>query len=1042
MNRIKSRLLGALTALLLTFTCIAAAFPQIADKVSAASVDYPALTARISTYDNSRNLNITGTADKTPLNTWPTNGGLNENWRFDLVGSDSNGSYYKIVNQGSGRLITPMMFATDANTEIVLFGSTTEASQHWYVLPVGQDALGNDLHYKIVNYSAPDMALTYAGESSITLTKYTGASNQKWLLNAAGLQGFAGYSKEMNGSAKASVIGGMLGKIVEVDTFDELKSACTSTEPMTIVITKNISGKTGSGNYEISTGYDGGKRYYCRDNYIYLQPDKTIIGSYGANTLHNVYFRTYNEQWGPADNVIIRNIRCTHDTELNSDNIWEFAYGWNFWIDHCYFEGHNAINTCSLGSTDWDKFLNFKGTSDYITISDCRFGLHEYGVLLGYPTDDEATYKVYNGKPCVTLANNYYKDTITRAPALMRYGYFHSLNNYVYNFSMGYTVHTACKTYAENCYYDGASTKGSVICDWNQITFPGAYAESGSIFKNCGRTVRGQGTSKNPSYSVDCTWRPTSNYTYKALTAEAAKTYCETYSGSQNSAAKMNYAIQPEAGIRPAGYVEAPTEEMTPPEPISGVLVQNLNVTDTTRSAWSIDTDLRTGDLVFGDRDVVWRSIPAGLLGGEAIVTACDAKNAAGDNLAAFTAGADMTVWIALDQRVEAVPAWMADYQKSSLTMENNKDVVFDLYSRRVKQNETITLGANGQSAYCVNYAIIAVRPQADVTADGVFDAKDIAALQSYLLGTGSLANATAAEVNPDGQIDGFDLAIMKRMLREQETAAPEEPVTEPTTEPATEPPTEAANTYEPDGFRFSGNVYLVGDSTVCEYDSNTASSLDRYGWGMKLAEQYNGVTVHNLALSGRSSRSFLTEKNYQTLKASLGAGDYLFIQFGHNDEKTDESTYPGLGTYPGLDWGTLDNYGKDAQGRYSYEFLLAAYYVNLAKNAGAVPVLVTPITRRSPDGTPYYQAHTEYQKGMITLGAMYNVPVIDMTDLTTKLYNQVGASNSASFHCWQDAAHTTIDNTHLSSKGASEIAGIIAEQTNALGLTIGRKLK
>ena len=100
---------------------------------------------------------------------------------------------------------------------------------------------------------------------------------------------------------------------------------------------------------------------------------------------------------------------------------------------------------------------------------------------------------------------------------------------------------------------------------------------------------------------------------------------------------------------------------------------------------------------------------------------------------------------------------------------------------------------------------------------------------------------------------------------------------------------------------------------------------------------------TQNLALSGRSSRSFLAEQNYQTLKSSLGKGDYLFIQFGHNDEKTDESVYPGLGTYPNLDWSTLDTSGKDSQGRYSYEYLLTAYYINLAKNKGAVPVLVTP---------------------------------------------------------------------------------------------------
>ncbi len=192
--------------------------------------------------------------------------------------------------------------------------------------------------------------------------------------------------------------------------------------------------------------------------------------------------------------------------------------------------------------------------------------------------------------------------------------------------------------------------------------------------------------------------------------------------------------------------------------------------------------------------------------------------------------------------------------------------------------------------------------------------------------------------------------------------------------------------------------------------------------------------------------RSFLTENNYQTLKSSIGKGDYLFIQFGHNDEKTDESTYPGLGTYPNLDWNTLDSTGKDAQERYSYEYILAAYYINLAKNAGAQPVLVTPITRRNLDGTPNYSGHTNYQNGMLTLGKNYNVPVIDMTALTTQLYtnlyNAGGANETAKLHCYTDAAHTTIDNTHLSSAGAQELASMIVDQTKQLGLTIGNNKK
>lgn len=1018
----------------------------------AVSADYPAQLMRISTYDNSRNLNITGTADKSPLNTWITNGVQNENWRFDYVNTDSNGAYFKIVNQGSGRLITPMGYEVTEGTSCVIFGSESAKEQHWYVIPVQQDSLGNDLYYKIVNYSAPDMALTYNGSANtISLSSYTGANNQKWLLNAAGLQGFAGYAKTTDGNVKASVIGGLFGKTVEVTTFDELKAACTSTEPMTIVVTKNISGKTGTSNYEISTGYDGGNRYYCRDNYIYLQPNKTIIGSYGANTLHNVYFRTYNESYGPAYDVIIRNIDCTHDTELNTDNIWEFAYGWNFWIDHCYFEGHNAINTCSLGSTDWDKFLNFKGTADYVTISDCRFGLHEYGVLLGYPTDDETTYNTYNGQPCVTLANNYYKDTITRAPGLMRYGYFHSLNNYVYNFNMGYTVHSASKIYAEKCYYEKG---GNVICDWNQITYPGAYAEDGSVFVNVNRTVQGEGTANNPSYSVACTWRPTSNYTYSALTAEEAKTYCTTYSGSQKSSSNYTYATFAEAGMPSAGYVEAPTTTMEPEviEPISGNLITELLVTDSTRDSWSIDTDVQVGDMVYGDRDAAYVTLPDGLIGSEAIVTACDAKNSTSD-LGTFVAGDDIDVYVGLDARVATVPSWLSSWTATSGTVFNSKDVTFNLYKLSVSKGDTVTLGTNGQSKTCVNYTVFAVKQgttvvieltAGDVNIDGSINIFDLNALKSGIhKGFASDDASRCADVNADNIVDGADAKLLNDYLVGKNVTLTLPAVQTPVTPDIPDEPT---TSYEPDGFQFSGKVYTVGDSTVCEYDSNTATSLNRYGWGMKLAEQYNNVTVTNLALSGRSSRSFLSEANYTTLCSSIGSGDYLFIQFGHNDEKTDEATYPGLGTYPGLDQSTLDSNGMNSSGQYSYEWILLNKYIKMAQSKGAVPVLVTPITRRGSDGTANYYQHVDYQNAMIALGEQYNIPVIDMTALTTKLYtdlyNAGGASETAKLHCYSDTAQTTIDNTHLSNAGAYKIASMIAQQTKELGLKIGDDLK
>ena len=993
----------------------------------AASADHPAVLLRISTYDNSRHLNISGYDDKSAVVASELKNSQNENWRFDYVGTDSKGSFYKLTNMGTGRLLTPIGYNAVEGTSCVIFGSESEKTQHWYVVPIQKDSYGHDLYYKIVNYENTDMALTNSG-NKLVISKYSGRNEQKWLLNSVGLQGFAGYSKDMSGRVKACDIGGALGKVVEVQNFDQLKAACTSTDPCTIVITKNIS-KTGTYTK------DSNGRYRFKDAIIYMQPNKTVIGSYGANSLYNVYFQTYNETYGPGHDIILRNIRISHDKELNNDNIWEFAYGTNFWIDHCEFVGHDKLNGASTKLDDWDKFLNFKGTTDFITISDNKFGLHEYGVLLGYPADDEATYKTYNNHPLATLADNYYKDTLTRAPALMRYGYFHSFNNYVDKFSMAYTVHTASKIYAENCYY---SNGGNVICDWNEVTYPGSYAESGSVFVSCKRTQI-EGKAKK------CTWRPNANYTYSVKSAEEAKNYCIKYTGAQSSAANYTYAVFTKAGYPSAGYVTAPSIKMneqpvqTTPVQLSGELITDLNTEN--GAVWSVKKGIAESDKLYTDREFTYLALPELLKGAEYIHTDCDGKFSEGVQ-ASFRAGQNMTVYTALDTRVENVPEWLRDWQKTSMQISSSNDVTFEVYSRCLRKDERVTLGSNGQSANCMNYTVFAAPHLGDVNKDSKFNVADLVAMQKYLLGAGRVEDWQFGDMNNDERLDAFDMVLMRKLaVGSALSAQTERPVVTTAPVTTTVAVTTTVTRCEPSETSFSGKIYLVGDSTVCEYDSNTQQTLNRYGWGMKLKEQLSGVSVTNLALSGRSSRSFLAEKNYQTLKNSLGKGDYLFIQFGHNDEKTDEAQYPGIGTYPGLDRNTLDNTGKDSQGRYSYEYILTAYYIDLAKNKGAVPVLITPITRRASDGQANYKQHTPYQQAMITLGKQNNVAVIDMTDLTTQLYNNLynagGASETAKMHCYADTARTKIDNTHLSNAGASKIAQMIVEQARKQGLIL-----
>lgn len=549
MKQISIRRQAAILVLVLLFAWLLPMFSTTALPVSAASVDYPPQLMTIAVKDNSKVLTANGTTDGASLSVKALGNDLSPTWRFDHVGADAKGTFFKLINQQSGRLLTPQNYKLSAGTSVILYGSESAKSQHWYVVPVKNDRLGNGLYYKIVNYENTALALTQ-GTSGMTLAEYTGADNQLWLLNAEGLQGFAGYCMDDNtGNIKAADIGGLFGEVVEVSTFADLKKYAESDTPYTIIVNKNIS---------VTELNMNGVRYMCTAGRIYVRSNKTIIGSYPAHTLFNVQFCTSSGK-GVGDNIIIKNFDMQHDAESNNNDsiVCYFGSGQNIWVDHVTFTGHSNYGYApKTGQVDEDKFLACCYDADYCTVSDCSFGGHKYGLILGYPSDDENSKNKYDGFPRMSIIGNRFNDTNTRGPGLMRWGYFHSLNNYVNKFSMGYTVHSGCDIFAENCVYENG---GNVICDWNTIAYAGAYAETGSIFKDCTRTVQGEGTANNPSYSKPSAWRPSKNYTYTKLEASAAKTYCVNYSGAQNGSGNWMYLRYGKKGVPNSGYVELPS---------------------------------------------------------------------------------------------------------------------------------------------------------------------------------------------------------------------------------------------------------------------------------------------------------------------------------------------------------------------------------------------------------------------------------------------------------------------------------------------------
>lgn len=225
--------------------------------------------------------------------------------------------------------------------------------------------------------------------------------------------------------------------------------------------------------------------------------------------------------------------------------------------------------------------------------------------------------------------------------------------------------------------------------------------------------------------------------------------------------------------------------------------------------------------------------------------------------------------------------------------------------------------------------------------------------------------------------------------------------------------------------------VFLVGDSTVASFEDDYV--LPRYGYGTQLREYLRDeAKVVNLALSGRSSKSFISEPNYQTLKENLKAGDYLIIGFGHNDEKSDDLERFTDATLP---------YTNEA----SFGYHLYEYYIKLAQSVGAIPILCTPIVRASTkDNYTGNEGHNtatgDYSQVIRDLGAELDVDVIDLTALTMERYMTLGFDEAKKYHSVISGKYdadgktivpdyATVDKTHLNIYGAKYIAYVLATE-------------
>ncbi|MBE5962520.1 MAG: rhamnogalacturonan acetylesterase [Lachnospiraceae bacterium] len=213
--------------------------------------------------------------------------------------------------------------------------------------------------------------------------------------------------------------------------------------------------------------------------------------------------------------------------------------------------------------------------------------------------------------------------------------------------------------------------------------------------------------------------------------------------------------------------------------------------------------------------------------------------------------------------------------------------------------------------------------------------------------------------------------------------------------------------------------IFWAGDSTVKQNDI-TSYPQTGIGQGFELYITRDWY-LDNRAENGRSTKSFISEGRLDYIDENIKEGDFLFVQFGHNDEKPDEERHTEpFGSF-------LDNLEKFRQTALSHK---------------AHMVLITPLYRRlfTENGTLVEGTHMTYPDAMKEFGAKHEIPVIDLCEISRHYIEKLGeeASRHLFMHleagAYPNYMEGKADNTHLQYHGAVSFAGIIANELRKLG--------
>lgn len=223
--------------------------------------------------------------------------------------------------------------------------------------------------------------------------------------------------------------------------------------------------------------------------------------------------------------------------------------------------------------------------------------------------------------------------------------------------------------------------------------------------------------------------------------------------------------------------------------------------------------------------------------------------------------------------------------------------------------------------------------------------------------------------------------------------------------------------------------IHLIGDSTMADKPLRVPNP--ERGWGQILPVYFrDGVRVLNHAVNGRSTKSFLALGHWQAALERIRPGDYVIVQFGHNDSKQED---PTRFTQP---WG---DYRRNLE-----------RYVSETRGRAALPILATPIVRRHFDAQgALLDRHGDYPKVVRQVAAELQVPLLELHGRSQQLVLRLGPARSELLYLarvlpgeYEKLPDGIEDNTHLSAVGASRICDLAADEIRSSVPALARWLR